>query len=291
MRIVSRKTIQYNKPVYDLSVSNNHNYFITESDIPVHNSGKGFQLGNLIGMEGKVFDVDALKKLAIFSNKFAQRVKAETGYDISKFDLMKPDMVMKLHEILADVYNLTNKHQQAAFASVLTAPADRKPNLIFDVTLKDMKKLESISRNVQELGYEKVNIHIVWIVNDIEVALVQNKDIARGRVVPEEILIGTHEGAALTMKKILDMGDNLKKYMDGVIYLSFNKFNVDTSMVQGPKKDNIILPKREPAKAGYVADANYIRVKEAGRPQTPSDKLSLSIYNKIKEYTPSIKTW
>jgi len=255
-------------------------------------SGKGFQLENLIGIEGMVFDVDALKKLAISSNKFAQKVKAETGQDIAKFDLMIPQNVSKIHEILADVYNLPNKHQTASFASILTAPNDRKPNLIFDVTMKDMKKLESISRNVQELGYEKSNIHIVWIVNDLKVALKQNLDPSRGRVVPEEILVGTHEGAALTMKKILDMGDNIKKYMDGVIYLSFNKVTVDTSMVsRDDKTDNKVFKNKKPSRGSYIKDANYIKVKDQGRSQTPSDKLSISIYNKIKEYTPNINTW
>lgn len=62
-------------------------------------SGKGFQLDKLVGIEGKVFDVDALKMLAIKSNIFATRVKEETGHDLKQFDLKIPENVSKIHEI------------------------------------------------------------------------------------------------------------------------------------------------------------------------------------------------
>jgi hypothetical protein len=69
------------------------------------------------------------------------------------------------------------------------------------VTLKDLPKLEKIAREAAMLGYDKKNIHIVWVVNDIEVAQQQNK--ARARTVPSEILVNTHRGAANTMGDII----------------------------------------------------------------------------------------
>jgi hypothetical protein len=240
-------------------------------------SGKGFQSSNLLGIEGKTLDVDALKELAIKSTVFAARVKKETGHDLKTFDLKKPENVGKIHEILSDVYNVTNKNQKTLFASILTAAHDRKPNVIFDVTLSKMSKLESISRNAEELGYDKKNIHIVWVVNDINVAITQNQK--RSRVVPDEILMDTHEGAALSMKKILDMGEKLKKYMDGDIYLSFNKVGVDTSVSKSDKG------------GAYIKDANYFKVKKQGQPQLSSDQLGDEIYNKIKAYVPKTDTW
>ena len=240
-------------------------------------SGKGFQLDMLVGIEGKVFDVDALKMLAIKSNIFATRVKEETGHDLKQFDLKIPENVSKIHEILANVYGTTKKAEQLAFTSILAATADRKPNLIFDVTMKDLSKLESISRNVSELGYTKENIHIVWVVNDIEVAVKQNKE--RNRIVPEEILMATHEGAAMTMKKLLDMGSKLEKYMNGDIYLSFNKLEVDTELVKSKSGGNCIKK------------ADYVKVKEQGRAQKSSAELDQRIIDKIKEYTPDMNTW
>lgn len=240
-------------------------------------SGKGFQKSNLFGIEGKTLDVDALKELAIKSNKFAAKVKEETGHDLKSFDLRVPENVSKMHEILSNVFNIVKSNEKTLFASILAAAPDRKPNLIFDVTLKNRSKLESITRNVKELGYDSKNIHIVWVVNKVDVAIEQNQK--RSRVVPEEILMDTHEGAALTMKNILDMGDKLRQYMDGSIYLTFNAVGVDTEV------------KKSGRGGSYVKDANYFKVKEQGKPQMSSSDLSDEILKKIKDYVPKVNTW
>ena len=240
-------------------------------------SGKGFQLEKLLGIEGKVFDVDHLKQLAIKSEMFAKRIKDETGQDIKNYDLKNPDNVSKLHDVLSSVYNLPKKNERTMFADILAKPDDRKPNLIFDVTMKDLAKLESISRNVSELGYDKRNIHLVWIVNDFKVAMDQNKK--RSRVVSDEILMSTHEGAAITMKKILDSGEQIKKYLDGDIYITFNKVGVDTSIEKSDKGGS------------YVKDANYVKVKEQGKSIKSTAELDKEVYNKIKDYVPEVQTW
>ncbi|UQJ94981.1 hypothetical protein IANJMKHF_00075 [Klebsiella phage CPRSA] len=121
----------------------------------------------------------------------------------------------------------------------MAAPEDRKPNLIFDVTLKGMSKLASIARDVETLGYKKENVHIVWVMNDVHIAMQQNQK--RDRVVPKEILMDTHEGAALTMAKILNMGDSLKQYMDGDIWISFNKVGVDSESRNQVTKGCLLL--------------------------------------------------
>lgn len=240
-------------------------------------SGKGFVLSNLIGLEGKTLDVDALKALAIRSDKFAKKVKEETGHDLSKFDLRKPENVGKLHDVIASVYNLPDKKQGTLMKSILASTPDRKPNLIFDTTLKDLGKLESITRNLIEVGYDKKNIHIVWVVNALEVAIEQNKN--RNRVVPEEILLSTHEGASLTMHKVLNMGDRLQKYMDGTIVFAFNRVKVDSELDKSDKGGQ------------YIKTANYVRVKDVGRKQLKPKELSDEVQKKIKQYTPDIKTW
>lgn len=277
MKIVKVERIENKLDVlYDLHIEDNHNY-VLESGLIAHNSGKGFQLDKLLGIEGKVFDVDHLKMLAINSTKFAQKVKDETGEDLKTFDMKVPANVGKIHELLSDVYNIPNKHQQTIFADILTKPKDRLPNLIFDVTLKDMGKLESISRNVANLGYEKQNVHLVWIVNDINVAIEQNAK--RARVVPDEILMATHEGAALTMKKIIESGDGIKKYLDGDIYISFNKVGIDTNVEKSGKGGS------------YVKDANYIKIKQQGKTTLNGDKLEQAVYEKIKQYVPKVNSW
>lgn len=260
-------------------------------------SGKGFQIENLIGIEGKLLDVDALKLLALKEKKFVERVKRELGIDLSKeaFTLKNPDNVAKLHEIIADHYGLPNRKESALFASILTAPPDRKPNLIFDVTLSGMRKLETITRNVHELGYDKLNIHIVWVINKLDVAIKQN--LGRERVVPIEVLMDTHEGAALTMKKILDMGDGLTKYMDGDIWLTFNQVKVDTKLAEHDKNFEKGAKKFDFGKdfgsggGAWVKEATYMRMKDQGKNVKSSDIMDKEIYEKIKAYVPKTNVW
>ena len=263
-------------------------------------SGKGFALENLIGLEGKVFDVDALKKLAMSAPKISARVKKELGVDMSKLNLKNPDNVTKMHGIIADYLNLPDRKQNTFMKSVLTAHPDRKPNIIFDVTLKDMGKLAKSTRVLQSLGYDKKNVHIVWVINEIELAKKQNKE--RDRVVPEDILVMTHKGAAITMFEILNMGDKLKQYMDGDIWFLFNQAKVDSALVKSNIAKTSGQPEQElkPGKAGregkrkrgeYIDKANYIRVKAAGGKQMTPDELGREIVEKIKSYVPVVDYW
>lgn len=240
-------------------------------------SGKGFVLSNLLGIEGVVNDVDALKSLAIASKKFAKKIKDEIGVDIKKLKLNVPENVSKIHEILSIDYDLPNNKLKTLFKSISTADQERKPNLIFDVTLKNITKLHNITNQMESLGYDKKNIHIVWVVNDVAVAASQNK--ARSRVVPEDIFLDTHEGASLTMKKIIDMGEGVRKYVDGDIWLAFNKAKLDSTIKASEKGGK------------YISKSNYVKIKETGKGVKTSKQLTQEVYDKIKSYVPAIKVW
>jgi hypothetical protein len=59
-----KKSVVDSRVVYDLSIEDNHNYFITKSDILVHNSGKGFAGEKFMESEKfKVRDVDEGRSL------------------------------------------------------------------------------------------------------------------------------------------------------------------------------------------------------------------------------------
>ena len=242
-------------------------------------SGKGFVLGKLVGIEGKVLDVDELKTLASKTPAIIKRVKSELGVDLPDLakSLKDPENVGKLHSIMGDYLQLDRRREKALYTSILAADPERKPNIIFDVTLKDLPKLEKIAREAAMLGYDKKNIHIVWVVNDIEVAQQQNK--ARARTVPSEILVNTHRGAANTMGDIINMGTRLKKYMDGDIVFAFNKVGVDASLAKSGKGGS------------YVKDANYFYVKKQGKAPTSVDQLDKDIRRKIASYVPKNVDW
>lgn len=246
--------------------------YILKNWVITHNSGKGFVKDTLIGLEGWTFDVDRLKELAIMSNRFSKEIEKKTGYKLKDFDLRKPEDVSKIHDILGSMYKLDKKYQKKEFRGIAAADPRRKPNLIFDVTLKDIGKLDSITRNVIELGYQKEDIHIVWVLNDIEVAKEQNQ--SRSRIVPEDILLMTHEGAAFTMNKISNMGSKLKQYMDGSIWIVFNKAKADSTFVK--------------SKNGgfYLKDVKYMKIKEKGKPSKKLSELAKEIQDRILTYIP-----
>ena len=242
-------------------------------------SGKGFVLSNLVGLEGKVMDVDELKTAASKSPLIRKRVKAETGMDIEAIasDLKNPENVGKLHDIIANVLQLDTRKQKVLMRGILGAAPDRKPNLVFDTTLKDLQKLGNLSRMLTDVGYDKKNIHIVWVVNDIEVAKAQN--LTRDRTVPAEILVNTHRGASQTMADIVNMGKTLKRYMDGDVVFAFNKVGVDADLKVSGKGGS------------FLKDAQYFYAKRSGKPPTPVAKMEKDIKSKISSYVPKHISW
>ena len=254
-------------------------------------SGKGFVKDKLVGVEGFTFDVDALKTLAAATPAIQRRVKKELGVNLEKLakNLKNPENVGKLHQIIGDYLDLDNKRLKALYTSIMTADPERKPNIIFDVTLKDLQKLEKITRQASSLGYDKSNIHIVWVVNDVEVAKAQN--LKRDRTVPAEILVNTHRGASNTMNDIVNMGKRLKKYMDGDIVFAFNKVDVDSEVVKSDKEGSKIGMKGKTKGGMYIVDANYFYVKRKGKPVTPEKNLNMDVRRKIQSYVPKSVNW
>jgi hypothetical protein len=242
-------------------------------------SGKGFVKDKLVGAEGFTFDVDELKKLSARTPAIIKKVKDELDVDLPLLgrDMRNPENVSKMHEIIGDYLNLDNKRMQAFYSSVITAHPDRKPNIIFDVTLKDLRKLQNITRQIKNIGYDPKMIHIVWVVNDIEVAVAQNA--ARARKVPVEILVNTHRGAAQTMGDIINMGNDLGKYMDGDIVFAFNKVGVDQEL--------------DVSRSGgsYIKDSNYFYVKKSGKPVQSMANMSRELKAKIQSYVPKGVDW
>ena len=242
-------------------------------------SGKGFVKDKLVGLEGYTFDVDVLKSLAAKAPGIIKKIKAEFGDDLVALagNLRDDKNVGRLHQLIGDELRLDDKKMQALYASILTAAPDRKPNIIFDVTLKDLEKLRKIAFQVQNLGYAPELTHILWVVNDIEVAQKQNAE--RDRVVPLEILVNTHRGAAQTMLDIINMGKTLKKYMDGDIVFAFNKIGVDSGLRKSDKGGS------------YVKTANYFYIKRSGMPVMALDDINADVRRKIASYVPKNIEW
>lgn len=255
-------------------------------------SGKGFTISNLLGIEGRVLDVDRLKELTLKSKKLKELIKAKTGHDVDKMNLKNPEDTSTLHELIGDEFNWANKREQVFFESIAASNPENKPNIIFDVTLSTLEKLRKITASITELGYVKENIHLVWVVDDFQMSLEKNRK--RERTVFDEILLGTHEGAALTMRKVVDMGEDIEKYLNGDIVLSFNKMKVDSALIARSQKNEFTRKELEwiakDKKGQYVERSNYVRIKKAGQ-RINETRLNRDVLEKIASYVPKTKIW
>ena len=204
-------------------------------------SGKGYAIDNFIDAAGfKVRDVDEMKKavgkldqLKKFSidkwyKKYYKKLSDKPGKggglspkahieefvlgkglsisDISK-DLKNPNNVASLHYIV-DAMGLKDKW----VISMLSGKENKEtlPNLLFDITAKKVSSITDVIKQLEPAGYDSKNIHLIWVLADFHVAIKANKE--RDRMVPEDILLQTHEGAGKTMwsvmTKILPKGLN-----------------------------------------------------------------------------------
>jgi predicted kinase len=190
-------------------------------------SGKGFALDNFMQPEKfKVRDVDEWKKAlmkldaiaAETDNKYKQKgidTKAKFGVRASDLNLKNEEDVFRLHDM---VDQLGWKEKTLDLLLSGAKNPDRLPNIIFDIT---MKNLNQVSKNIPmllSLGYKPENIHLVWILTNFNVALDRNR--TRPRKVPEYIVKQTHTGAATTMMNIVR--GNIPRGMNGRITVVLN---------------------------------------------------------------------
>lgn len=234
-------------------------------------SGKGFIYSKLVGIEGKVLDVDKIKELAFASNIIASKFEKEYDSELCDLDLSNSRDVDKLHDFIEE-QGYAKKQLYNFAISLLTTPANKLPNLIFDVTLKDVHKLRRICNSVKDMGYDYENINIIWVVTDVNKAIEQNTQ--RNRTVSNEIINETHFGVANTMKYLLVISDELRNHMDGDIWIVFNVEGVDSKLIKSDFGGE------------YLEDVNYFLIKKSGADVDLPDK----VYKQIKDYCPP-STW
>lgn len=257
-------------------------------------SGKGFVRSNLLGVEGMVFDVDFLKILVLASAKIKAKIKAELGDDLDKFDLKDEDDVSRIHAIVNDYLHLDDKKISAAMAVILTAAKDRKPNIIFDVTLKDLLKFQKLTKVASDLGYEKKNVHLTWIINDIEVAKAQNA--SRERRVNVDLLINTHRGVSATMHDVINLGTEIQRYMDGDITLVFNQAGVDSEVMVRDKTQDLgvetpVIAAKSKSRGFVITKQDYVVIKKAGQKCKRFEEIADAVKRKIASYVPKGISW
>lgn len=236
-------------------------------------SGKGFARTHFIeGEKFKVRDVDDWKKAFITLAKTKKKYK-----EIRGLDLTRPTDVKKLHKFVTEK-GIKEKTLDLLLRNIKKG---RLPNIIFDTTLKDKKSISDILPSLLSVGYDTKNINLVWVLTNYSVAIKQNRNPERGRVVPEEIMLLTHEGAANTMYNFIRKGT--PRGVDGGVYI-----------VLGGKKNTVFYTDKngKPVKTGkkkdifIVKDFKYLTMKEPGKPMTKESGLQNQAYEWIKANAP-----
>lgn len=261
-------------------------------------SGKGFVLNNVLLFNGKTFDVDALKtNILRFGSKEESKIWQEfkkfaekEGYvktNLNDLDLKNSKDVGILHEF-SKAMGYDDKFKELFFK--VSRESKNKPNVIFDVTLKNIKAIDEINNYIKLGKYDKKNVHLVWILNSFDIALKQNNQ--RERQVSLEIMAKTHEGAALTMREILENSENYRDVIDGDIWIVPNQVKVDSSVIQNNGNEIEWKGKKysrnaETKKKNMVIDRySAICIKKSGQSAMKYEEIEKSLIEKIREYIP-----
>ena len=258
-------------------------------------SGKGFAIDNFIDAAGfKVRDVDEMKKavgkldqLGKFSvdkwyKKYGNKLKPKDKAHVEEFvlgkgmtiadvaaDLKNPNNVMSLH-LIVDAMGLKDKW----LINMLKGKQNKEtlPNLLFDITAKKVGSITSVIKPLVDAGYDSKNIHLIWVLTNYHLAVKQNKE--RSRVVPDDILLLTHEGAAKTIWGILTGG--LPKGLNGRIDVILN--NRENTITYKDSKGNEMK--------GAVKGFKSLPIKKQGGGITPEKEWKKKLYGWVLDNGP-----
>lgn len=249
-------------------------------------SGKSFVNNAFISFEGKYFNVDDLKSklLKYKPEKLVKKFEEYTGRYIESISMEDPGDVSLMHMFFKN-NSIDIKEKEAFFRAA--KDAKEKPNVIFDITLKDTYALKEIAEYARFGGYDPKNIHVVWILNDVQVAFKQNQE--RERSVPEHIFFNTHTGASLTMKELLDHSSAYRKYADGEIWIVPNKAKQDNDIVMRKGGGKFTPGKKSTLR--YVKFYTAIKVKNIGKPALGLNQVEKEVFDKVQSYVPDQGKW
>lgn len=221
-------------------------------------SGKGTAVEFLSRLEGDYFNVDNLKEIermwqikdpktgkphsdnfTIPSDKVPKLdadgnpIRDENGdlvlYDKNR-NMKNSEFVSQLHQEMKPLGKKWKK-------SILNNPENEKgrerlPNLIFDITGDELKKIMEIVNSVQPVGYK---VAVIWVLPTLKKA--QRNNLRRDRTVKfEDILVPKHRDVILTIEQLFSSG----------LVERLNEFwVVDSAIKENPKTDPVAYHKAQ----------------------------------------------
>ena len=264
-------------------------------------SGKGFAIKHF--MQGEIFkvlDVDELKKafqkldeLGKFSiqevfSKYGNKISAKdkmliddiigsnglSEKTLKDFELTKPNHVYALHILV----KATGAKEKILDLILDGAKIGRLPNILFDITFKDISEFKRIIPLLTNAGYKETDVHLTWVLTNYQVAIKNNK--SRDRVVPEDILLATHKGAAQTVYSLVR--DGTPKEIDGSVYIILNN-RENTVLWIDPKTNK---PYKTKFNEPIVKDFTYLKIKEPGKSANKEIDIKKQLLTWIRDNVP-----
>jgi len=238
-------------------------------------SGKGFAIQNFMeGEKFKIRDVDEWKKAFMKIDELKGKYPEVRG-----LNLKQPKDVFKLHMFVkrANIKDNTLKVMLDDLVRSGAASKGTLPNIIFDITLKEIADITEVLPQLKKIGYKPEDIHVTWVLTNYHTAVKNNA--GRERVVPGDILLKTHEGAAKTMSQIIQ--GKLPRGINGAINVILN--NRENTI---PWTDKDGKPIKTSAGGIIVKDFTYVNLKKEGKRFRNESAVQKQIYDWITDNVP-----
>ena len=237
-------------------------------------SGKGFAIANFMEREKfKIRDVDEWKK------GFQKLADTKGMYpEIKGLKLKNPKDVYKLHMFVKK----TGIKDKSLDLLLQDANTRHLPNIMFDITMKDAADIGDVLPKLIEAGYNPKNVHLTWVLTNYAVSIVNNRN--RERVVPEDIMLLSHEGAAKGMYDVIK--GKLPRGLNGGVRVVLNNrdntipwIDPDTKEVMKDHKSGSVL----------VKDFTYLTFKKEGKSIGPESDVKKQLLGWIASNVPKTK--
>ena len=236
-------------------------------------SGKGFAIANFMEKEKfKVRDVDEWKKA------FMKIADAQNKYpEIKGLKLSNPRDVAKIHKFVKKL-GIKEKSIDLMLAD---ANSRHLPNIMFDITMKDTSNIDVVMPKLIKAGYDAKNIHLTWVLTNYAVAIINNRN--RERVVPEDIMLLSHEGAATSMYDVIK--GKLPKGLNGSVRVILNNRDNTIPYVDPDTKK----PMKTSQGNLLVKDFTYLTFKKEGKSIGPEMDVKRQLLGWIAANVPKTK--
>ena len=236
-------------------------------------SGKGFAIRNFMEKEKfKVRDVDAWKtafmKMADLQGKYPEikGLNLKNSKDVAKIHMFVKKMGIKDKTIDLMLADANSRHL---------------PNILFDITMKDANDIDQYMPKLIKAGYDAKNVHLTWVLTNYAVAIVNNRN--RPRVVADDIMLLSHEGAAISMYEVIK--GKLPRGLNGSVRVILNNLentipwvDPDTKKPMRTKQGNI-----------KVKDFTYLTLKKEGKSIGPEMDVKRQLLGWIAANVPNTK--